>query len=266
MILLEINTNVVVSGMSDFYIEIFLFATAVVAGFIDTLAGGGGLITMPALLMGGVPPLAALGTNKLQGSMGTATATFMMIAKKRMRWSDVKFIMLASFVGSTIGAIGVQYLNVDTLSFIIPSVLILISVYFIFSPASHNDKHIEKISKKCYQSTVVPLIACYDGMFGPGTGSFFTLSGVSLRGHGFIDATAIAKGLNFASNIAALIIFIFAGKVVWIIGIVMMFGQFIGAWLGSHCLLKIRPIYLRWIVVCMCVAMLIKYTVDTGAI
>lgn len=117
--------------MSDLSLELFLFAVAIVAGFIDTLAGGGGLLTMPALLVGGVPPLAALGTNKLQGSMGTATATYMMLLKRKILWADIKFLMLFSFIGSSLGAIGVQFINVDALSFIVPSVLLVILIYFI---------------------------------------------------------------------------------------------------------------------------------------
>lgn len=250
--------------ISIFSVELFLFSVAVIAGFIDTLAGGGGLITMPALMVSGVPPLAALGTNKLQGSMGTAMSTYMMMKNKRVHWHDIKYLMLFSFIGATLGAIVVQFINVDTLTFAIPAVLLFIAIYFIISPKSHNVDHEAKISKTKYQSIVIPFIGCYDGMFGPGTGSFFSLAGVSLRGHGFIDATAIAKGLNFSSNIASLIVFLFAGQVVWFVGIAMMFGQAIGAWLGSHCLLRINPAYLRAVVVMMCLGMLIKYGFSMG--
>lgn len=244
---------------ASFSTELFLFLIAIVAGFIDTLAGGGGLITLPALMVSGVPPLATLGTNKLQGSMGTAMATYMMLKNKRVNWPDIKYLMLLSFIGSTLGAVIVQFINVEVLTFIIPTVLIFIVIYFIISPKSHNFTHEARMRKSHYQQLVIPSIGCYDGMFGPGTGSFFSLAGVSLRGHGFIDATAIAKGLNFASNIASLIVFLFAGQVVWVIGIAMMAGQSIGAWIGSHCLLRINPVYLRVIVVVMCLGMLTKY-------
>ena len=106
---------------------------------------------------------------------------------------------------------------------------------------------------------MVPLIGFYDGLFGPGTGSFFTLAGRSLRNQNFLQATAIAKTLNFSTNFASLLVFIFAGQVIWLLGLIMMLGQFIGAWLGSHCLFKIPVQYLRYLVVLMCFAMLIKY-------
>ena len=239
-----------------------LFLIAIIAGFIDTLAGGGGLITMPALLISGVPPLAALGTNKLQGSVGTATSSLMMLKHKRIHWHEIKHLMLFAFIGSALGSIAVQFINVDVLSFIIPLVLLAIAIYFVISPVPNEDKLEPRLSNKIYKYTVVPVIGWYDGMFGPGTGSFFSLAGVSLRGHGLIRSTAIAKALNFATNIASLIIFIAAGQLVWIIGITMMFGQIIGAWLGSHSLLKIKPSYLRIVVVLMCIGMLIKYTMS----
>ena len=237
-----------------------LFLVAIIAGFIDTLAGGG-LITMPALILSGIPPLAALGTNKLQGSFGTATSTYMMLKHKRIHWHDVKWLVLFAFIGSVLGSVVVQFINVAVLSFIIPVVLLLISIYFAFSPMPNNNSK-PRVSIHKYQYGVVPLIGWYDGMFGPGTGSFFSLAGVSLRGHGLLKATAIAKPLNFATNIASLFVFIVAGQVVWALGIVMLFGQMIGAWLGSHCLFKINPIYLRIIVVIMCIGMIIKYIIN----
>ena len=240
-------------------IELFLFLVAIIAGFIDTLAGGGGLITLPALLISGVPPLAALGTNKLQGSVGTATSSYMMLTKKMIQWHDIKFLMLASLIGSMLGAILVQFIDVHFLSFIIPVVLFAILVYFVFSPRTHEEDHPAKISTARYQYGVVPAIGCYDGMFGPGTGSFFATAAASLRGQGFIKATARAKALNFASNIASLVVFILAGQVVWLVGLVMIAGQVIGAWLGSHCLIRIQPVFLRYLVVTICLAMIFKY-------
>ena len=251
--------------ISGFSIDILfiLFLIAIIAGFIDTLAGGGGLITMPALMLSGVPPLATLGTNKLQGSVGTATSMYMMLKHKRIHWHAVKHLMLFAFLGSVLGSIAVQFIHVEILSFVIPIVLLLIVIYFVISPMPAEGESKPLLSEKKYQFTVIPFIGWYDGMFGPGTGSFFSLAGVSLRGHGLINSTAIAKALNFSTNIASLFVFMLAGQVVWIAGAVMMLGQLIGAWLGSHCLLKINPMYLRAIVVLMCIAMLMKYVIST---
>lgn len=243
---------------------LILFIVAVVAGLLDTLAGGGGLIALPALILSGVGPLAALGTNKLQGSMGTATATFMMIKNKRVKWCEVKELMLFAFIGATIGSVAIQFINAAILNYVIPIVISFIGIYFLISPTSSEEYSKPKTSKRNYTNIVIPTIGCYDGFFGPGTGSFFALAGISLRGYGIIHSTAIAKTLNFSTNIASLIIFLIAGKIVWTIGLVMMIGQAIGASLGSHCLFSINPKYLRVLVVIMCFGMLIKYGHDMG--
>lgn len=239
-------------------ILIFLFFIAAVAGFLDTLAGGGGLIVLPALILSGIPPLYALGTNKLQGSMGTATATFMMLRKRRVRWQEVKLPMLAAFIGSTLGTAAVQFIHAEVLSFVIPIVLLFIAVYFLISPQPRQGGT-PKMSAESYRRYIVPVIGWYDGMFGPGTGSFFALAGVSLRGLGLIDATAVAKALNFATNISSLIVFLMAGKIVWVAGLLMMAGQVLGAWAGSHVLFTINPRYLRLLVVVMSTGMLARY-------
>jgi len=242
----------------------FLFFIAMLAGLLDTLAGGGGLLSIPALILTGIPPLAALGTNKLQGSMGTATATFLMFKNKRVNWPETKNLMLAAFIGATIGTIAVQFINTETLTLVIPLVLFSIAVYFLISPRPKEISSEAAMSDRTYTNMVVPSIGFYDGMFGPGTGSFFALAGVSCRGHGIIASTAIAKPLNFATNFASLMVFLAAGHVVWSLGLLMMAGQAVGAWIGAHYLFKINPSYLRGIVVTMCLAMLIKYCHSLG--
>ena len=242
----------------------FLFAAAFIAGFMDTLAGGGGLIVLPALIISGIPPLLALGTNKLQGTMGTATASLMMLRNRKVQWGNVRRPMLFAFIGSVLGTISVQFVDTTVLVLVIPAVLLVIAIYFIVSPLIKS-KHIgARISKEKYQRTIVPAIGWYDGMFGPGTGSFFALAGVSLRGENLIDATAGAKTFNFATNIASLCVFLFVGKVMWSAGLVMMVGQVAGAWLGSKCLLTINANVLRILVVTMCLAMLCKYVLSMG--
>lgn len=251
----------------SFDILLFLVLVAFVAGFIDTLAGGGGLIALPALIVSGVPLLTALGTNKFQGTVGTATATLVMFRTRTVCFADVKLLMLAAFIGSAAGTIAVQCIDTRWLEGIIPIVLIGIAVYFIL-PSKHmssaEGRREPTISDGLYAKCVVPLIGWYDGMFGPGTGSFFALAGVSLKGLGLVDATAVAKTLNFSTNFASLLVFLVMGKVVYLAGITMMIGQFAGAWTASHFLLKINPFHLRILVVIMCGAMLVKYMASIG--
>lgn len=241
-----------------------LFAVAIFAGFVDTLAGGGGLITVPSLIVAGIPPIMALGTNKLQGCMGTATATLMMFRKKKISWKQVRTPMLYAFIGAILGTFTLQFVSSEALNLIVPLVLLLIAVYFIFSSRIHLAEREPRIGKASYHKGVVPAVGFYDGFFGPGTGSFFSLAGVSLRGQALLDATAVAKALNFSTNIASLIVFIFAGKIVWIVGLVMMLGQAIGAWLGAHSLFRIPTALLRTIIVFVCVGMLFRYSFQMG--
>jgi len=118
----------------SFEILTFLFVIAIIAGFIDTLVGGGGLLAVPALLLSGIPPIYVLGTNKFQGSMGTGIATFLLFRKKKLNWETIKYLMLASFIGSIIGGVIVQFIDTELLSFVIPIVLVVIAIYFIISP------------------------------------------------------------------------------------------------------------------------------------
>ena len=238
---------------------LFLFFAAAIAGFMDTLAGGGGLITIPALVVSGVPPLAALGTNKLQSSFGSGTASFVLLKHKRIHWQELKPMMLAAFTGSAVGTIIVQFIDTNVLEFMIPLVLIVIAAYFIAAPYFKFDSSKPRVSTKLYQRIILPVIGIYDGMFGPGTGSFLAVAGVSLRGLELLKATATAKPLNFATNIASLIVFIFAGQIIWLAGITMILGQLIGAWIGSHYLFKTNPKILRIVIVMICLVMLGQY-------
>ncbi len=241
----------------------FLFFISVMAGLIDTMAGGGGLLTVPALMMSGIPPLSVLGTNKFQSTMGSGTATIMMFLKGKVRFADVKYKMLTAFCGAVLGTIVIQFINTKTLSFVIPIILLFVAVYFIFTPTVEKPSGDPKITDKKFQNLVVPAIGCYDGMFGPGTGSFLIMTGVSLRGQGVVEASALAKSMNFATNVASLIVFLAVGKIFWVVGLLMMLGQFIGARVGAHYLFHINPKYLRLLIVVMCLGMLTRYALMT---
>ena len=240
-------------------ILLLLFIVAICAGFLDTLAGGGGLITIPALVLSGVPPLMALGTNKLQACVGVATSSTLLFKRGKLDWPALRGLMLTAFIGSAVGTIIIQFVDPAVLGFVIPCVLTMIAMYFICSPFLKLETGQPKLSEATYKNTVVPVIGAYDGMFGPGTGSFFARAGVSLRGMELIKATAMAKPLNFSTNLASLLVFLVAGQVLWVVGLIMMVGQGLGAWVGSHYLFKINPIVLRVVIVTVCLLMLARY-------
>jgi len=246
--------------IANFSIEIltFLFFVGVVAGFLDTLVGGGGLLAVPALLLSGIPPIYVLGTNKFQGSMGTGIATFLLFRKKKLDWNSVKNLMFASFIGSIVGGVIIQFVDTQFLSFVIPIVLFFIAIYFIVSPKPKSTVGNSKPNKK-FELFAVPVVGFYDGMFGPGAGSFFAMTGVMLKKLEIIQATILAKPLNFASNIAGFIVFFSFGHIAFLIGILMMMGQMIGAFFGTHYLLKANPLIIRFLIVIISISMLIKY-------
>ena len=236
----------------------FLFIIGMVAGFIDTLVGGGGLLAVPALLLSGIPPIYVLGTNKFQGSMGTGIATFLLFRKKKLNWEAIKYLMLLSFIGSVVGGVIVQFIDTEFLSLAIPIVLVVIAVYFIISPKP--DERVKNSKpNKIFEKYAVSSVGFYDGMFGPGAGSFFVMTGVMFKKLEIIQATILAKPLNFASNIAGFIVFYSFGHIAFMIGLIMMLGQLIGSFVGTHYLLKANPKVIRLLIVVMSLLMLAKY-------
>ncbi len=237
---------------------ILLFLTALAAGFLDAIAGGGGLITIPALLLTGIHPLAALATNKLQSVSGTFSSSLIMIRKGQVSPGDIVYPFFTALAGAGLGSFGVQFLNLTVLDIVIPIALVSVALYFLFAPKIRETASKPLVSTKTYANSFVPVIGLYDGAFGPGTGSFFTLAGTVLRGKTLVGAVAEAKCLNFATNLASLCVFLFSGYMVWSFGFVMMAGQIIGSYLGAHTMLKGGARLIRPMIVLACLAMLAK--------
>ncbi len=235
-----------------------------IAGFVDTLAGGGGLITVPLLLLTGLPPLQVLGTNKLQGTFGTLSATATLLVRRQIFLGQIEAGFAAAFAGGLLGALAAQIMGAGTLDILIPFVLAGIAVYFLFAPTAAEVGGKARVSRRAYLACVVPAIGFYDGFFGPGTGSFFALAGVGLRGETLLKATAFAKVLNFGSNLGALVLFLLAGKVVWAYGAVMILGQILGATAGSHVMIRGGPRLIRPLIVVVCLVMLLRYLWQKG--
>ncbi len=237
---------------------------ALLAGFIDTLAGGGGLITIPALLLGGIPSLEALGTNKLQGAVGTLVASLSLLGRSKLNLQSVILPFFMALTGGVAGAVSVQHINAATLDIVVPFVLIGIALYFLLAPKAGDVERNPRITEGSYVGLALPIIGFYDGFFGPGTGSFFALSGTGLRGWDLIRSTASAKIFNFASSLASLAIFIYDGKVLWLIGAAMIAGQLVGARLGAHAVVIGGAKAIKPAIVLVCLAMLCRYAWQKG--
>ncbi|MCV3764405.1 TSUP family transporter [Rhizobium sp. TRM95796] len=240
----------------------FLFAAAFLAGFIDAIAGGGGMITVPAMLIAGFPPIETLGTNKLQSLFGSGSATLAYARGGHVELKTQLPMALMSALGAALGAVLTTFIPGDVLKALMPVLLIAIALYFGFKPRiSDEDRH-SRITPFLFGLAIVPLIGFYDGVFGPGTGSFFMLAFVTLAGFGLLKATAHTKMLNFASNIGAFLVFTISGVISWKTGLVMGAGQFLGAQVGSKLAMKNGAKIIKPLLVVTCIALAVKLLSD----
>ncbi|MCH1923451.1 TSUP family transporter [Shewanella sp. C32] len=235
-----------------------LFAVAFVAGFIDSIAGGGGLITIPALMWIGLPPAAALATNKLQACGGSFFASWYFVRKGMVELKQMKLAIVCALVGSAVGTIAVQSVDGSVLKLLLPFLILAIGGYFLFSKKISDTDSARVLSPRAFAFTVGLGVGVYDGFFGPGTGSFFALGFVTLAGYGIAKATAHAKVMNFATNISSLLFFTLGGKVVWSMGLIMLAGQGLGATLGSRLVLTKGTKLIKPLVVTMSLLMSVK--------
>ncbi len=241
---------------------ILLAMAALLAGFVDAIAGGGGLIALPSLLLAGLDPVSALATNKLQGSFGTASATYAYWRKGHINPLQHWCVILTTFLAACLGVAAIKYAPTQLLNAALPILLIIIAIYFALSPQLTNETKHPRIPLAAFTFGLAPVIGFYDGIFGPGTGSFFMLALVTLLGLGIVQATAQTKMLNFTSNIASLLVFAFSGKIVWMAGLTMGVAQFLGAQLGSHMAMKQGAKIIRPLLVLVCCAMATKLLLD----
>jgi uncharacterized membrane protein YfcA len=216
------------------------------AGVIDSIAGGGGLITVPALLAVGIPPVNALATNKLQSVFSQIMSTWRYASRGLIDFRSYGLLAVGIFIASAIGAFTVQHISADLLKRLIPLLVIGAILYMLLSPRMTDAETEARLTKTGY-APMAAAIGFYDGFFGPGTGSFFTTSLVGLRGFGLIRAAAHTKLFNFASNAGSLVLFLAAGQAIWLIGLVMAACAMAGAWLGAHIAMRhgarvIRPL------------------------
>ncbi len=226
-----------------------LFFTGLAAGFVDSIAGGGGLITLPVLLSIGLPPQAALGTNKLQGSFGTLSSSYNFLSKKQLVFRETLWGVLFTFIGAGVGSWSVQRLDPAFLRHLVPILLVLVLVYTFFSKNLGYEDQDPKMAQKPFFLLFGLGLGFYDGFFGPGTGSFWTAALCILLGFNMTKAAGYTRVMNFTSNIAALTLFIIGGNVIWSLGLCMAAGQAIGARIGSNMAIEngakfIRPVFM----------------------
>lgn len=250
--------------MSDiaFQLLFILFIASVFAGFVDAIAGGGGLITIPVLLLAGIPPLEAIATNKLQGQFGAASATIAYARKGHINLRDQLPMALMGLVGGACGALLASIVPASALATAIPFLLIAIALFFALKPNLADVDGHRRVTPFVFGLTVVPFVGVYDGLFGPGAGSFYMLGFVLLAGFGLLKATANTKLINLGSNFGSFLVFAVSGSILWKIGLMMGVGQFIGAQIGSGLAMKKGAKLIKPLLVISCMALAIKLLAD----
>lgn len=216
---------------------------------IDAIAGGGGLIALPALLSVGVPPQIALGTNKFQSSFGSFTASLYYWRKGLVDLKKARTGIFFTFIGAAVGAWAVQQIKTEILNDIIPVLLFVIALYTILTPSLGHKEHHPRMKAALFFGIAGIVFGFYDGFFGPGVGSFWAIAFILFLGFDIQRATGHTKVMNFTSNIVSVIVFTFGGSIWFMHGIIMAIGQTIGAQIGARLAVKkgiaiIRPLYI----------------------
>lgn len=239
----------------------FLSGVAFLAGTIDALAGGGGLLTLPALMAAGAPPVPALATNKLQGALGTGGAFLAFIRGGHVDLRRFALPAAGAFLGAAAGTGAVQIVDPTILYGLVPVLLILIAVYFLLAPPMGALDRKPK-SGPAGLTAITTVVGFYDGFFGPGTGSFFTTALVVIGGLGLVRAIANTKFLNFSTNVASLLAMIAGGHVLWTIGLCMAGANVLGNQVGARVAMRYGGRGVRPLLVVMSIALTAKLLSD----
>ncbi len=243
-----------------------LMGAAFVAGFVDSIAGGGGLITLPVLILAGAPPVTALATNKVQGVFGAAMSA---VTYARGGHVDLRrqFRPAGIAFGAAIaGALLASHLSTDLIRLGLPVLLIGIALFFAIKPGLDDIDRAQRITSALFVVTLVPLVGFYDGLVGPGAGAFYMIGFVALTGFGVLRATAHTKLLNFASNLGGLLTFAVVASPWWLVGLSMGVAQMAGAYVGSRTAMRIGSRLIKPVLVIAATVLALKLLWDIWAV
>lgn len=254
----------------DASVLLFLALAGLAAGFVDAVVGGGGLIQLPALLVGipGASPVQLLATNKVGSIMGTVTSSVTYFRRVRPDLRTAVPLALAAVGGSLGGAAMAFLISKEAFNPIILAVLVGVGVYTLFRPSMGQMQRLRfgHVRPRRHLAAAVLIglaIGAYDGALGPGTGSFFVFALVSVLGYGFLEASAKAKIANVATNLAALAVFVPQGAVMWQAGLVMGVCNVAGAYLGARVAVARGSGFVRVFFVLVLAAFIVKIGLDT---
>lgn len=238
---------------------VWLVLAALASGFLDAIAGGGGVITVPALLAAGVPPHLALGTNKGQAIFGSGTALWRYARAGLVHGPRARVAFPAGLAGALLGAQLVLLVPPDALRPVVLVLLVGVAVFLALrgEPPVGLGVHSARLA-----AAVAFGIGAYDGFFGPGTGTFLIFAFVWLFGCDLQHASADAKVVNFASNLGAVLLFASQGAVLWRVALPMAAAQAAGAWLGAHSAIRGGNRWVRIVALAVVLALVVKLTLD----
>ena len=228
---------------------VFLLLMGFLAGFIDAIAGGGGLISIPALALTGMPMAVVLGTNKLQSATGTSMAVFKYYRDGLIDFKTVSRGLVMGFIGALIGAITVNHVSNHFMQFVVPFLMLGVFIFNLFNKNLGVNPGTKRLQEATFFSVFGFIFGFYDAFFGPGTGNFWIIAIVFFLGYTFLNASGYAKVLNLKSNLFSLAVFLYYGKVDFTFGLVMAIGQFFGGYFGAHAVILkgsklVRPIFM----------------------
>ncbi len=242
---------------------LYLIGFGFLASFIDAVVGGGGLISLPALMMTGLPPVTVLGTNKAGAVMGACASFFTFLRSGQMNLYLVKRLFPLSLIGSALGVCVVQQIPASILRPLVVGMLILVLIYTLFKKDWGTENKFAGLTPRLLLISAISAFALgfYDGFFGPGTGSFL-LFAFLLAGFDFLGAAANARALNFASNISGVILFAYFGNIDWSYALPMGLSMIVGAHCGARTALRYGSKYVRPLFIVMTTLLIGKQLLD----
>lgn len=247
---------------SYFILAILIFASFF-AGFIDSIAGGGGFILVPALMLGGLPPQAAIATNKVPAVFGTATAAYNFIRSKKVIWHIAIIGLIFALLGGAVGSKLNQGISPDLLNKIVLMILPVAAIVT-FIPKKNIKQNVSSFTKKeLYIATpfITFILGIYDGFIGPGMGTFLIIAFYSILGMDMVNSSAVAKIVNFASGLGSLVMYLKAGAVIMAIGIPLLIANVLGSYIGSKLAIKKGQSFVKMILIVVFIIMFISLTI-----
>ncbi len=241
---------------SNWYIILIL--TAFIAGYVDAIAGGGGMIQAPMLLLSGLNPIIVLAVNKFASMAGTITATIKYAKHKKIIWAIALIGVVPCIIASFIGSNLIMFVDENIINWLILLSIPVAMIMLLKKRKDYNKK--QEITKKDIIKSTAP-IGFYDGLLGPGTGTYFAISMNRYLGISFLNATATAKVLNLGTNFGATVAFIIADKILWSIALPMALANVFGGYIGSHYAIKGGEEFIKKFIVVMLVFMLVANVV-----